>query len=92
MFGEPYEGDGWFIGRLMVAPDLQGLGLGRRLLDLIEEAAPPGTARSVLVTGAQSESNQAFYRRRGYVVTAEEVRGSVPIVVMERDRRVRSAT
>jgi len=86
VFGERYGDDGWFIGRLMVAPDLQGAGLGRRLLDLIEDAAPPGTARSVLVTGARSAFNQAFYRRRGYVVVAEEVRGSVPIVVMERPR------
>jgi tRNA (guanine37-N1)-methyltransferase len=86
VFGQRYGDDGWFIGRLMVAPDLQGQGLGRRLLDLIEQAAPPGTSRSVLVTGARSTFNQAFYRRRGYRVTAEEVRGSVPIVVMERDR------
>ena len=37
-------------------------------------------------TGALSAFNQAFYVRRGYRVVAEEVRGSVPIVVMERDR------
>ena len=86
VFGQPYGEDGWFIGRLMVAPDLQGGGLGRRLLELIEEAAPADTARSVLVTGAYSDRNQAFYRRRGYRVTAEETRGSVPIVVMERLR------
>ena len=86
VFGQPYGDDGWFIGRLMVAPDLQGGGLGRRLLDLIEDAAPAGTVRSVLVTGARSDNNQAFYRRHGYRVTAEETRGSVPIVVMERIR------
>ena len=86
VFGQPYGEDGWFIGRLMVAPDLQGGGLGRRLLELIEEAAPADTVRSVLVTGAYSDRNQAFYRRRGYRVTAEETRGSVPIVVMERLR------
>ncbi|GAA3631356.1 hypothetical protein GCM10022236_37420 [Microlunatus ginsengisoli] len=81
------RGDEWFIGRLMVAPDLQGAGLGRRLLAEIEAAAPPEAARSVLVTGAASELNQAFYARRGYRIVAEEIRGSVPIVVMERDRR-----
>ena len=32
----------WDIGRIMVAPDLQGRGLGRALLELIEEAAPAG--------------------------------------------------
>ena len=86
VFGRRQADDSWFIGRLMVAPDLQGGGIGRRLLDLIEDAAPPTTPRSVLVTGAQSAFNQAFYLRRGYRIVAEEVRGSVPIVVMERVR------
>jgi tRNA (guanine37-N1)-methyltransferase len=90
VFGRREADGSWFIGRLMVAPDLQGTGLGRRLLALIEDAAPPATPRSVLVTGARSEFNQAFYRRRGYVVLAEEIRGSVPIVVMERLRSPRS--
>ena len=43
VFGRREADDSWFIGRLMVAPDLQGGGLGRRLLDLIEDAAPPAT-------------------------------------------------
>jgi tRNA (guanine37-N1)-methyltransferase len=86
VFGRTQDDGSWFVGRLMVAPDLQGSGLGRRLLDLIEDAAPPRTPRSVLVTGALSAFNQAFYVRRGYRVVAEEVRGSVPIVVMVRDR------
>ena len=34
------EGETWDVGRLMVAPDLQGRGLGRLLLDAIEQAAP----------------------------------------------------
>lgn len=86
VFGRQEADRSWFVGRLMVAPDLQGTGLGRRLLDLIEDAAPPGTPRSVLVTGGQSAFNQAFYSRRGYRVVGEEIRGAVPIVVMERIR------
>ena len=86
VFGRREADGSWFVGRLMVAPDLQGTGLGRRLLDLIEDAAPPGTPRSVLVTGALSAFNRAFYTRRGYRVVGEEIRGSVPIVVMERRR------
>ena len=86
VFGRREADDSWFIGRLMVAPDLQGSGLGRRLLAVIEDLAPPATPRSVLVTGALSAFNQAFYTRRGYRVVAEEVRGAVPIVVMERVR------
>ncbi|HEY5981695.1 MAG TPA: tRNA (guanosine(37)-N1)-methyltransferase TrmD [Microlunatus sp.] len=86
VFGRRQGNGDWFIGRLMVAPDLQGSGIGRQLLDLIEDAAPSGTPRSVLVTGARSAFNQAFYTRRGYRIVAEEIRGSVPIVVMERPR------
>jgi tRNA (guanine37-N1)-methyltransferase len=86
VFGALQNDGDWFIGRLMVAPDLQGRGLGRRLLAEIEAAAPPEAVRSVLVTGANSADNQAFYVRHGYATVREEIRGSVPIVVMERLR------
>jgi tRNA (guanine37-N1)-methyltransferase len=56
----------WDIGRLMVAPDLQGQGLGRRLLSLIEELAPPEVTAYELFTGARSVRNQRLYRRAGY--------------------------
>ncbi len=60
------EGDTWDIGRLMVAHDLRGLGIGRRLLEEIEAAAPPGTARLALFSGAGSERNLRMYKRAGY--------------------------
>ena len=60
------EGDEWHIGRLMVAPDLQGRGLGRRLLARFEDAAPPGVTTYSLVTGAGSKRNQRLYKRAGY--------------------------
>jgi tRNA (guanine37-N1)-methyltransferase len=56
----------WFVGRLMVAPDLQRRGLGRWLLGRIEEAAPVDARRIELVTGARSEANQRMYHRAGY--------------------------
>ena len=55
-------GDEWHIGRLMVAPDLQGRGLGRWLLARIEEEAPPGVTTYTLVTGAGSTRNQRLYK------------------------------
>ncbi len=57
---------GWEIGRLMVAPDLQGRGLGRWLLAHAEAAAPGEVDRVWLVTGDHSTRNQRFYRRAGY--------------------------
>ncbi|QGN57826.1 tRNA (guanosine(37)-N1)-methyltransferase TrmD [Nostocoides sp. HKS02] len=66
----------WQIGRLMVAPDLQGRGLGRALLAHAEAAAPPGTAAYWLNTGVRSDRNLRIYRKAGYRVRAGE--GSFP--------------
>lgn len=64
--GRLVEGTTWDVGRLMVAPDLQGRGLGRELLAAIEAAAPVEAERYVLFTGAGSARNLAMYRRAGY--------------------------
>ncbi len=56
----------WEVGRLMVAPDLQGRGLGRELLALVEAAAPASVTRFWLTTGVLAQDNQRFYRRAGY--------------------------
>jgi tRNA (guanine37-N1)-methyltransferase len=56
----------WFVGRLMVAPDLRGRGIGRWLLDRVEEMAPDDVTAYALVTGARNEANVRFYRRAGY--------------------------
>ena len=58
----------WEIGRLMVAPDLQGRGIGHALLDYAEAAAPAGTRRFWVNTGAKSTANLRRYRRAGYRV------------------------
>lgn len=61
------DGDTWQIGRLMVAPDRQGEGIGGLLLRHIETQAPAGVSWLVLFTGAASERNLGQYRRAGYV-------------------------
>jgi ribosomal protein S18 acetylase RimI-like enzyme len=53
------------IARLAVAPDLQGRGIGARLLALAETAAPADEA--VLFTGHLSVGNLRLYERAGYV-------------------------
>ncbi|NHA66971.1 tRNA (guanosine(37)-N1)-methyltransferase TrmD [Phycicoccus flavus] len=62
----PGEASVWETGRLMVAPDLQGRGLGRALLALAEAAAPAAVATYWINTGRVSEGNIRRYRRSGY--------------------------
>ena len=50
----------------MVAPDLQGRGLGRELLALGESLAPRSATTFWLTTGVLEEGNQRFYKRAGY--------------------------
>jgi tRNA (guanine37-N1)-methyltransferase len=66
------EEEDWEVGRLMVAPDLQGQGLGRLLLEAVESAAPPGARSCVLFTGAGSTDNLRLYKRAGYRLRGEE--------------------
>ncbi|GAB2330548.1 hypothetical protein STREPTOSP366_57030 [Streptomyces variabilis] len=61
------DGDDLHIGRLAVAPDLRGLGVGRWLLGRAESAAE-GCRRVLLTTGAASHRNLALYQRQGYVL------------------------
>jgi tRNA (guanine37-N1)-methyltransferase len=65
------HGDEWDIGRLMVAPDVAGRGLGRTLLARIEAAAPPEATSYALFTGAGSTRNQRMYRKAGYRLRGE---------------------
>jgi tRNA (guanine37-N1)-methyltransferase len=75
----------WDVGRIMVAPDLQGRGLGRYLLELIEEAAPAEVTSYSLFTGAGSTDNIRMYKKAGY-----RLRGPAPgpagAVVMTKPR------
>ncbi|WP_205865088.1 GNAT family N-acetyltransferase [Planctomonas sp. JC2975] len=61
----------WDIGRLMVAPDLQGSGLGRRLLDHIQSVAPAEAVGFELFTGERSTRNHRMYLAAGFVLRPE---------------------
>jgi tRNA (guanine37-N1)-methyltransferase len=79
------HGDTWDVGRLMVAPDLQGRGIGRRLLEAIEQAAPSDVTGFELFTGASSERNIRTYRRAGYRLDGtSEVPGAVRLTKARR--------
>lgn len=60
------DGTAWEIGRLMVAPDLGGRGIGRWLLRLAEAKAPDDVELISLFTGARSSRNITMYERAGF--------------------------
>lgn len=66
------DGDTLHIGRLTVAPDLQGSGLGAALLAAAEAAAGPEVTSATLFTGHLSTANLRFYQRHGYVEERRE--------------------
>jgi ribosomal protein S18 acetylase RimI-like enzyme len=58
------------VNRLTVAPDVQGAGIGSRLLLGAEEGASASVA--VLFTGHRSAGNLRLYERHGYVEQRRE--------------------
>ena len=79
-------GEEWDVGRLMVAPDLQGRGIGRVLLEAIEAAAPDEATGYSLFTGALSARNIRLYQKAGYRLLgpADEAPGAVRLVKRRR--------
>jgi len=61
------------IGRIAIAPDMQGAGIGRTLLSAAEEASSAETAE--LFTGSLSEANIRLYEACGYVESARIPQG-----------------
>ncbi|MGU3291309.1 GNAT family N-acetyltransferase [Williamsia sp. M5A3_1d] len=82
-------GDTWEIGRLMVAPDVAGQGLGRRLLEQAERLAPAEATTFELFTGARSTRNQRIYRDAGYLLVENgiDTTGHIPGAVVLRKER-----
>ncbi len=74
------------VGRLIVSPQLQGRGIGTRLLRSVE-AAFPLAERFELFTGSRSESNIRLYERLGYRRLREQLLSpAVTLVFMEKRR------
>nr|WP_314843240.1 GNAT family N-acetyltransferase [uncultured Microbacterium sp.] len=60
------ESDGvLLIGRIAIAPDIQGQGIGRTLLEAAERSS--SAAEAELFTGSLSEANIRLYEACGYV-------------------------
>jgi ribosomal protein S18 acetylase RimI-like enzyme len=60
-----YEKDGTcYIGKLMINPNHQNKGIGKKLMDAIEGHFPK--CRYELFTGSKSEKNISLYEKLGY--------------------------
>lgn len=70
------------LGRLVVAPDRQGYGLGSRLLRQTEEQLPQRIRLLRLFTGEHSLANQRLYARHGYVEAHRSPAGDYQLVHM----------
>jgi GNAT superfamily N-acetyltransferase len=69
------------VGRLTVAPDWQGRGIGSRLLTAVESHRGAQVDTAALFTGHLSEANLAMYAHRGYFEQRrEELRPGVVLV------------
>jgi GNAT superfamily N-acetyltransferase len=74
------------VGRLVVAPELQGRGVGTRLMRAIEGEFP-AAARFELFTGSRSVANIRLYERLGYQRSREQVLSpAVTLVFLEKWR------
>ena len=72
------------IGRLIVAPERQGRGIGTQLLQAVERCYPHA-ARFELFTGDRSARNLALYQRLGYRETRREsVHAGLTFVFLEK--------
>jgi GNAT superfamily N-acetyltransferase len=74
------------VGRISIAPDMQGEGIGRRLLEAAEQAS--GAREAELFTGSLSEANIRLYERCGYTESEriEQGDGTAQIFLRKRLR------
>jgi GNAT superfamily N-acetyltransferase len=64
------DGELLLIGRIAIAPDRAGEGIGTMLLAAVEERGrAAGAAEAELFTGSLSEANLRLYEREGYSET-----------------------
>ena len=75
------------LGRLGVAPDRQGEGVGAALLAAVDGALPPEVGTVTLFTGDRSEGNLRLYRRAGFEEERREPVGGMSFVHFVRARR-----
>jgi ribosomal protein S18 acetylase RimI-like enzyme len=79
-----------YVGRLVVHPDCQNQGLGRRLMAAIEEHFPRAE-RFELFTGDRSTKSLSLYAKLGYCEFKRQVPNEkVTLVYLQKSRRAAS--
>ncbi|WP_141505683.1 GNAT family N-acetyltransferase [Paenibacillus luteus] len=77
------ENESSFIGKLMVHPEYQGLGVGKLLMQEIEKAC--FAQRYELFTGSNSLKNIRLYEKLGYrIFNTKVINEQVSLVFMEK--------
>lgn len=71
------EGEKATIGRLAVAPDLQGRGIGTQLLFAVLGHLPENTKEVWVFTGQDSKHNIALYNKAGYEHQFDQAAGDL---------------
>ncbi|MER8697514.1 GNAT family N-acetyltransferase [Mesorhizobium opportunistum] len=74
--------DGEVIRTVFVAPDVQGQGVGRRLMAEIELAARKGGVK--VLTVPSSLTAEAFYARLGFRTVRDSYHGEERTIIMQR--------
>lgn len=78
------EGDKATLGRLAVAPDLQGKGIGTQMMFAILPHLPEETAEIWVSTGKDSKQNLAMYQEPGYEHQYDQVAGDLTFAYLRR--------
>ena len=80
------DGDLLLVGRIAIAPDMQGEGIGRDLLDVAERGS--GASQAELFTGSLSEANIRLYESCGYEISERVPQdGGTEQIFMRKDLR-----
>ncbi|GAA1973673.1 hypothetical protein GCM10009718_06980 [Isoptericola halotolerans] len=78
------EGQKATLGRLAVAPDQQGRGLGTTLMFAILEHLPEQVTEIWAFTGKDSKHNLALYTKHGYEAQYDEAAGQLTMTYLRR--------
>lgn len=78
------EGTKATLGRLAVAPDQQGLGIGTQLMWAVLPYLPEETTEIWVFTGKDSLQNLAMYQRQGYEEQYDKSAGDLTFTYLRR--------